>query len=261
MAAMTVCPLAARPAALSRPVARRNLVVRAAKADLKEPKAGVKTNLKDAISNGMYGAIAPFEDGLDPFGFANTDDQTLKRYREAELTHGRVSMLASLGFLVGEQVEGSSFLFDSQITGPAIKHFDQVPEKFWVGLIFAIALFETTRIQKGWAYPGASDKLFLLKDDYTPGDLNFDPLNITPKDDAKLLDYKIKELNNGRLAMIAISGMVAQELVNGLNIIPADEVLEMGKEGALVAMEKQCAGQIDEAACAKAFEAALELAQ
>jgi hypothetical protein len=38
-------------------------------------------------------------------------------------------MLASLGFIVGEQVEGSSFLFDSQITGPAIGHFQQVPLK------------------------------------------------------------------------------------------------------------------------------------
>ena len=56
--------------------------------------------------------------------------------------------------------------------------------------------------------------------------------------------------------MIAISGMVAQELVNGLNLIPADEVLEMGKVGAFSAMEKQCGGAVDEAACAKAFEAA-----
>ena len=55
---------------------------------------------------------------------------------------------------------------------------------------------------------------------------------------------------------VAISGMVAQELVNGLNLIPADEVLEMGKEGALKAMEAQCTGAPDEAACAKAFEAA-----
>ena len=56
--------------------------------------------------------------------------------------------------------------------------------------------------------------------------------------------------------MIAISGMVAQELVNGLNLIPADEVLEMGKVGAFKTMSEQCAGAADEAACAKAFEAA-----
>ena len=39
----------------------------------------------------------------------------MKRFREAELTHGRVSMLAFVGFLVGEKVEGSSFLFDAQV--------------------------------------------------------------------------------------------------------------------------------------------------
>jgi hypothetical protein len=33
-----------------------------------------------------------------------------------EITHGRVAMLAALGFLVGEQVEGSSFLFDAEVT-------------------------------------------------------------------------------------------------------------------------------------------------
>ena len=66
----------------------------------------------------------------------------------------------------------------------------------------------------------------------------------------------VMEVNNGRLAMISISGMVAQELVNGLNLIPADEVLEEGRGAALVQMGKQCAGAVDEAACAKAFEAA-----
>jgi ABC-type iron transport system FetAB permease component len=71
-----------------------------------------------------------------------------------------------------------------------------------------------------------------------------------------LNDMKLKEVNNGRVAMVAISGMVAQELVNGLNLIPADEVLEMGKAGALEAMEAQCTGATNEAACAKAFEAA-----
>merc|ERR1712232_1232016 len=63
---------------------------------------------------------------FDPLGFAaKADNKTLRRYREAELTHGRVSMLAVLGFLVGEKVEGSSFLFDAQISGPAITHLGQ----------------------------------------------------------------------------------------------------------------------------------------
>lgn len=36
---------------------------------------------------------------------SQTTPEEVKRYREAELTHGRVSMLAALGFIVGEAVE------------------------------------------------------------------------------------------------------------------------------------------------------------
>ena len=47
----------------------------------------------------------------------------MKRYREAEVTHGRVSMLAVLGFLVAESFHP---LFGGSIAGPAIRHLDQV---------------------------------------------------------------------------------------------------------------------------------------
>ena len=51
------------------------------------------------------GALPPV--GLfDPLGFAaKANDATLLRYREAEVTHGRVAMLAAVGFLVGEKVD------------------------------------------------------------------------------------------------------------------------------------------------------------
>lgn len=54
-----------------------------------------------------------------------------------------------------------------------------------------------------------------LKDDdeYMMGDLGFDPLGLKPEDDEELKALQTKELNNGRLAMIGISGFVAQELV------------------------------------------------
>jgi hypothetical protein len=44
-----------------------------------------------------------------------------------------------LGFLVGEKVEGSSFLFDASIKGPAITHLTQVPAPFWGVLAIGIA--------------------------------------------------------------------------------------------------------------------------
>ena len=100
-----------------------------------------------------------------------------------------------------------------------------------------------------------------MNDDYIPGQWGFDPLGLSSnKTTEDMAEARLKEINNGRLAMISISGLVAQELVNGLNILPADEVLEEGRSAALVQMGKQCAGAIDEAACAKAFEAAERVA-
>jgi hypothetical protein len=166
------------------------------------------------------GALEPM--GLfDPLGFAEkADEATLKRYREAELAHGRVSMLAAVGFLVGEKVEGSSFLFDAQITGPAITHLAQVPVGFWVALTVAIGAAEQKRATIGWVEPEnvPVSKPGLLRDDYLPGNLGFDPLNLKPEDPAEFFEMQTKELQNGRLAMLAAAGFMAQELTDGKGI-------------------------------------------
>jgi len=60
---------------------------------------------------------------------------------------------------------------------------------------------------------------FQLRDSYTPGSIGFDPLKLKPTDEKELSEMMSKELQNGRLAMIAIAGMVAQELVNGKEIL------------------------------------------
>ncbi|CAN0439100.1 unnamed protein product, partial [Scytosiphon promiscuus] len=58
-----------------------------------------------------------------------------------------------------------------------------------------------------------------LREDYTPGDLGFDPLGLKPKTEAALATMQTKELNNGRLAMIGIAGMLVQELVSPVSIL------------------------------------------
>eukprot|EP00523_Entomoneis_sp_CCMP467_P002963 CAMPEP_0168749472 /NCGR_PEP_ID=MMETSP0724-20121128/16735_1 /TAXON_ID=265536 /ORGANISM="Amphiprora sp., Strain CCMP467" /LENGTH=213 /DNA_ID=CAMNT_0008797385 /DNA_START=72 /DNA_END=713 /DNA_ORIENTATION=+ len=167
------------------------------------------------------GAIAPT--GIfDPLGLADkADEMTLKRYREAELTHGRVSMLAVLGFLVGEAVESKTFLFNGEVTGPAITHIPQVNPIFWLALTAGIAKAEATRAQIGWVEPKdvPFDKPGLLRDTYVPGDLGFDPLGLKPEDAEEFAIMQTKELQNGRLAMLAAAGFLAQELVNGKGII------------------------------------------
>jgi len=159
---------------------------------------------------------------FDPAGFAaKADAKTMKRYREAEITHGRVSMLAVVGFLVGEYVEGSSFLFDSKITGPAISHLGQVPPAFWILLTIGIGAAEQKRLVTGWVDPSdvPVDQPGLLKEDYIPGDIGFDPLGLCPEDPADFKILQTKELQNGRLAMLGAAGFLAQELVNGKGIL------------------------------------------
>jgi hypothetical protein len=174
-----------------------------------------------ASAEGMPGVLAPVG-FFDPLGFAEkATDATLKRYREAELAHGRVSMLAVIGFLVGEKVEGSSFLFDASISGPAITHITQVPDGFWAVIIAFIGAYEASRAEAGWVDPADCpvDQPGLLKDDYMPGDLKFDPLGLMPGDAEEFYVMQTKELQNGRLAMLAAAGFLAQEAVDGKGII------------------------------------------
>merc|ERR1719359_325516 len=55
----------------------------------------------------------------------------------------------------------------------------------------------------------------MIKEDHTPGDLGFDPLGLKPTDPKEFREMQNKELNNGRLAMIAAAGMIGQELATG----------------------------------------------
>ena len=190
-------------------------------------KASRSTAINAFTKENMPGALAPMG-FFDPLGFADkADEKTLKRYREAEVTHGRVAMLAVIGFLVGESVEGSSFLFDAQISGPAITHFTQVPDGWDALIVTFIGAAEAQRAQIGWVDPADAsyDQPGLLRDDYYPGDIGFDPLGIKPEDPEELDTMITRELQNGRLAMLAAAGFLAQEAVDGLGIIEHFQVV------------------------------------
>lgn len=86
------------------------------------------------------------------------------------------------------------------------KNYDLNP--LWLG----ITPYELLHIEKGWVIPFSEYKTFKFKYNYQPGNLgNFDMSTISDN----LLN---KELNNGRLAMIAFMGILTQELVTGKNI-------------------------------------------
>ena len=154
---------------------------------------------------------------FDPVGFSNdVSESELKRYREAELTHGRVAMLASVGYLVGES--GATPLFGGSITGPANDQFWQVPLVFWSILLLFIAIPETFRALRGWMEPTVPENYFQLRPGYIPGDIGFDPLGLKPEDPEEFKIMQTKELQHARLAMLAAAGMMAQELKTGASL-------------------------------------------
>merc|ERR1712216_521551 len=91
---------------------------------------------------------------------------------------------------------------------------------FWPAVLVALTILEYPAINT-FKDPVGEDGVyrdadsFAVDSDRIPGDLGYDPLGLKPQDPAAFLEMQNKELNNGRLAMIGMAGMVVQELVSG----------------------------------------------
>ena len=98
---------------------------------------------------GLAGSIAPIEQ-FDPMGLLNdASKEQVMVWREAELTHGRVGMLASLGFLVQEWAHP---LFNAD-GGPAISQMPKLPAGIWLAMMFGVGIAEGYRVNRGFNDP------------------------------------------------------------------------------------------------------------
>jgi len=152
---------------------------------------------------------AGFCDGTNKEGAAS--EGKIRFYREVEVKHGRIAMLAALGFPLAEQFHP---LFGGNIDVPSYIAFQQTPlQTFWPAVVFGIAVIEVFSIFPAFENPNVEG--WAIKSSHVAGDYGFDPLGLKPTEPAALAEMQTKEINNGRLAMIAIAGMVMQELVTG----------------------------------------------
>jgi hypothetical protein len=161
---------------------------------------------------GNYNIIGGEELNFDPAGFLEGKSEVeVNRYREAEITHGRVGMLSALGFIVQEKFHP---LFSGD-GGPAIDQVPQLPPWLWAVMTAGIGAAEFYRISVGYSPldPETNKADSALKPGYYPGDIGFDPLGLKPEDAAEFRLMQEKELAHGRLAMIASAGFLAQEAV------------------------------------------------
>lgn len=154
------------------------------------------------------GVIAPLG-FFDPVSFsAKVSAPKFKFFQEAEIKHGRVAMLAALGFPVAEQYHP---LWGGNIDVPSYIAFQASPlQMYWFDVLLLIAIFEVFSVFT-FANPFEGNEPWTMKDSREPGNFNFDPLHLKPADESALYDMKTREINNGRLAMGAITVMVIQE--------------------------------------------------
>ena len=113
---------------------------------------------------GLPGAISPLG-FFDPLGFTKEMELGgVKRFREAEVMHGRVAMMATLGYIIGESTPTITYGMDVHHT-IANNQLPEVPGTVLFPFFLAINIAEALRASRGWVEPGLGP-LFTLRDNY-----------------------------------------------------------------------------------------------
>lgn len=157
----------------------------------------------------LPGISAPYDQIFDPLGIATkVPEGNLLWFRNAEIKHGRVCMLASLGMIVSEKFHplfgGDIDVPSALLGGPAVEQTGF--SKFWLAILIHVGVFDVLSEQ------------YRATNELPPGDYTFDPFKFTPKDPVEFKGLQNRELNNGRLAMFATMGILGQELATGQKI-------------------------------------------
>mmetsp|Transcript_53630 Transcript_53630/g.157884 ORF Transcript_53630/g.157884 Transcript_53630/m.157884 type:complete len:396 (-) Transcript_53630:208-1395(-) len=163
--------------------------------DFVKPKSGLEGQLGEQAPVGFW----------DPAGFTSEGDAyEFRRRRVVELKHGRVSMLACMGYITPEYFKFPGYLspkmglkFEDIPNGLAA--LTKVPGVGWGQIAAMIGTYELIIYKNTTGEPG----------NYGAGNLGLGILG--PVKDPAVRQRKLNaEIANGRLAMMAITGMMFQ---------------------------------------------------
>ncbi|KAK9829526.1 hypothetical protein WJX72_006332 [[Myrmecia] bisecta] len=174
--------------------------------------------------------------GYDPLGLGK-DTETVEKYRAYELLHARWAMLAAAGIIIPEGLQanganitgGTWFETGAEMLNGGTLNYFAVP---WAVINNPLPLFAVVAIEvalmgavenyrrQGRGPPGYSpgvgkfdSNIFDGLDNLYPGG-PFDPLGLA--DDPEVFaELKVKEIKNGRLAMVSVLGFAVQSYVTG----------------------------------------------
>ena len=161
--------------------------------------------------NGLPGSTAPIKN-FDPLGYAQVGSpETFNWFRASELKHGRVAMLATTGYLVqaaGFHLPGmlsQDVSFESLSGMNPIDQWAAVSDAGkWqiIGTIFIAEIFAET------------EKPHYLNGGKT-AELIFPKVDTSGVSEEVMNTKKSRELNNGRLAVIAIMSFLSEHAIPG----------------------------------------------
>ncbi|PWA59666.1 chlorophyll A-B binding protein [Artemisia annua] len=180
--------------------------------------------------------ILPGDFGFDPLGLSDPEGTggfiEPKWLAYGEVINGRFAMLGAAGAIAPE-IFGKLGLIPAETALPWFKTGVIPPAgtyNYWADpftlFVFEMALmgFAEHRRLQDWYNPGSMGKQYFLGlekgfsgsgDPAYPGGPFFNPLGFG-KDEKSMKELKLKEIKNGRLAMLAILGYFIQGLVTGV---------------------------------------------
>jgi hypothetical protein len=160
------------------------------------------------------GASAPLPN-FDPLDLANFgSDETLRWFRAAELKHSRVAMIATTGYLVnaagfhfpGMLSSSSDISFESLSTMAPPDAWAAVPDAGKAQILVTIFIAElATEGYQGKHYMKGGELPTMV----------FPAIDFSGVSEATMATKRTRELNNGRLAMIAILSFIAAHNIPG----------------------------------------------
>jgi len=155
-------------------------------------------------------------------------------FQNAEIKHGRIAMIATIGFITQKSgvhfplylgpsgsnafhPESADAWLLSSTTGVTFSDIakaapldaiQMVPSQGWMQIFFAAAAFECVAYHRQYNLGGR-----------VPGDYGYDPLGFTKRsgglESEEMKKLRIKEIKNGRLAMMTIAAWVSNEVIPG----------------------------------------------
>ena len=145
--------------------------------------------------------------GFDPLGLAD-EPKKLAWYREAEIKHARLAMLAAAGWPLSEKLNlNPDLLVNGRAPSLLNGGLGNINTLYWVAALGLAIYVESKSIDSQLDTGKRSD-------DYLPGMMGFDPLG----QDSPFM--RNAEIMNGRVAMMAITLYALQEAVTKAPIFP-----------------------------------------